>query len=81
MKLNKDKRQLNCPYLNVTLNEEVNLKGYTDSGATVSLITEAVLSERQSKLLRPYNGYVKDANGNHIDILRGINVIFKVKMR
>ena len=79
MKLNKDTRNLNCPYSKAKLNEEVNLKGCTDSGATVALISDAVLSEKQLKSLRAYNGNVKDANGNLIDILGEINVVCKVK--
>ena len=77
MKLNKDKRQLNRPYLSVKLNEEVNLKGYTECGATVSLISGAVLSEMQLKALCAYNGHVKDANGNPMDILRDIKEYLK----
>ena len=75
----KDTRDLNCPYLNVMLNEEKYLQGYVDSGATVSLISDVVLSEMQLKALRTYNGNVKDANGNPIDIMGEINVMFKVK--
>ena len=66
MKLSKDKRNLNCPYMNVKLNEEINLKAYNDSGVSVSLISDAVLSEKQLKALRAYNGNVKDANGKYI---------------
>ena len=33
----------------------------------------------QLKALRTYNGNVKDANGNPIDIMGEINVMFKVK--
>ena len=79
MRLNKDKRQLNCPYLKNKLNEEINLKGYTDAGATISLISDVVLSEQQLKALRKYNGNIKDANGNPIDILGELQVIFKIK--
>ena len=79
MKLNKAKQNLNCPYLKIKLNEKVNLRGYTDSGATISLISHCVLSEQQLKTLRKHSGAVKDANGNPIDIMGEINVMFKVK--
>ena len=62
MKLSKDTRNLNCPNLNVKLNEKINLKRFADSSATVSLISDAVLSEKQLKSLRAYNGSVKYAN-------------------
>ena len=78
MKLNKIARNLNCPYLKVKLNKQTKLRGYTDSGATVSLISDAVLSEKQLKSLRPYNRDVNDANGNTIDILGEVKVKFKV---
>ena len=65
--------------MKIKLNEKVNVRGYTDSGATISLISHCVLSEQQLKTLRKYSGVVKDANGNPIDIMGEINVMFKVK--
>ena len=74
----KESRSINCSYLRVKLNEKGNLKGYADSGATISLISNAVLSEKILKSLSVCKGNVKDANGNSVNILGEIAVLMKV---
>ena len=58
--------------------KKVNLKECADSGATISLISDAVLSEKILKSLSVYKGNVKDANGNSVNILGDIAVLMKV---
>ena len=69
---NKDSNDqigINCPYLNVTLNKKVIIKGYIDSGATVSLLSDKSLSNRERKSLKPFTARVSDANGKPIPII------------
>ena len=56
----------------------MNLKGYANSCATISLISDAVLSEKILKSLSVYKGNVKDDNGNSVNILGDIAVLMEV---
>ena len=49
--------------------KKMNLKEYADFGATMSLNSDAVLSEKILKSLSVYKGNVKDANGNTVNTI------------
>ena len=74
-----DKVGINCPYFNVTLNKKATLKGHFDSGATVSLLSDKSLSNRERKSIKPFNGRVSDANGKPMPIIGVLPIKIEVQ--
>ena len=72
-----DDNSINCPYLQVRLNNSI-IRAYTDSGATISLISDVLLSEKLKSKLLPFKGRVTDANGNSVPILGEIPVSMRI---
>ena len=62
----KDAQNLNCPYL-YQIKWKNEIEGYSNSGATVSLISEWFY-QRKVKSLCTYKDIVKDAKRNSINI-------------
>ena len=78
-KANTDKICINCPYLNVTLNDKATIKGSIDSGATVSLLSDKSLSNKDRNSIKPFTGPVSDANGKSIPIIEMLAIKLKLQ--
>ena len=67
---------INVPYMNGKINNH-NEKIYIDTGATVSLISNKLLTSAQIQRIVPYHHHVIDANGNQINMLGQIDASVK----
>ena len=70
---------INCPYLNVKINNRSTIAGYIDSGATVSLLSDTSLSDKEKINMKPFNGRVSDANGKPIPIVGTLPIKFELQ--
>ena len=72
---------INCPYLNVKINNRSTIAGYIDSGATVSLLSDTSLSDKEKTNIEPFNGRVTDANGKPIPIAGSLPIKFELQSK